>query len=301
MDDTTPGRQAPRLTMKPDEKVGPAVVEIEGLWTKFGRTVVHQDLNLEIYAGEILSIVGGSGTGKTVLLRQMLGLERPARGCVRIFGEDISEADADQLKRMRNHWGMLFQQGALYSALTVFDNIALPMRELRALPEDVIHDAVLLKMNMVGLGVEHAGKMPSDLSGGMVKRASLARALALEPQLLFLDEPTAGLDPDLSDAFVALIQSLHRELGLTVVMVTHDLDTLFALSTRIAVLAEKHVIALGPTRDILKVDHPFIKQFFLGARGQRAQEVLEEQEQEHAPELSEQQAQQQAQAHAPEN
>ena len=280
MEATTPGRQAPRLTMKPDEKVGPAVVEIDGLWTKFGRTVVHQDLNLEIYAGEILSIVGGSGTGKTVLLRQMLGLERPARGWVKVFGEDISEADADQLKRMRNHWGMLFQQGALYSALTVFDNIALPMRELRALPEDVIRDAVLLKMNMVGLGVEHANKLPSDLSGGMIKRASLARALALEPQLLFLDEPTAGLDPDLSDAFVALIQSLHRELGLTVVMVTHDLDTLFALSTRIAVLAEKHVIALGPTRDILKVDHPFIKQFFLGARGQRAQEVLEKQEHE---------------------
>ena len=270
------GRAAPRLTLKPEQKVGAPVVQISGLWTKFGRTVVHQDLNLEIYAGEILSIVGGSGTGKTVLLRQMLGLERPARGCVRVFGEDISEADADQLKRMRNHWGMLFQQGALYSALSVFDNIALPMRELRALPEDVIRDAVLLKMNMVGLGVEHAAKMPSDLSGGMVKRAALARALALEPQLLFLDEPTAGLDPDLSDAFVTLIQSLHRELGLTVVMVTHDLDTLFALSGRIAVLAEKHVIALGPTRDILKVDHPFIKQFFLGARGRRALEVLDQ-------------------------
>jgi len=271
-----PERAAPRLTLGPDQKVGAPVVQISGLWTKFGRTVVHQDLNLEIYAGEILSIVGGSGTGKTVLLRQMLGLERPARGCVRIFGEDISEANADQLKRMRNHWGMLFQQGALYSALSVFDNIALPMRELRALPEDVIRDAVLLKMNMVGLGVEHAAKMPSDLSGGMIKRASLARALALEPQLLFLDEPTAGLDPDLSDAFVALIQSLHRELGLTVVMVTHDLDTLFALSSRIAVLAEKHVIALGPTRDILKVDHPFIQQFFLGARGRRALEVLDQ-------------------------
>jgi phospholipid/cholesterol/gamma-HCH transport system ATP-binding protein len=214
----------------------------------------------------------------------MLGLETPAKGCVRVFGEDISEADAEQLQRMRNHWGMLFQQGALYSALTVFDNIAQPLRELRALPEDVIHDAVLLKMDMVGLGIEHAKKMPSDLSGGMIKRASLARALALEPQLLFLDEPTAGLDPDLSDAFVALIQSLHRELGLTVVMVTHDLDTLFALSNRIAVLAEKHVIAIGPTRDVLKVDHPFIKQFFLGARGQRALEVLDDYDAEHAPE-----------------
>ncbi|RFP07953.1 MULTISPECIES: ABC transporter ATP-binding protein [unclassified Duganella] len=252
------------------------IVEITGLWTKYGRTVVHQDLNLEIEQGEILSIVGGSGTGKTTLLRQMLGLETPARGCVRVFGEDISEVGSEQLQQLRNHWGMLFQQGALYSALTVFDNIAQPMRELHTLPEDLILDAVLLKMNMVGLGPEHANKMPSDLSGGMVKRVALARALALEPKLLFLDEPTAGLDPDLSEAFVSLIKSLHRELGLTVVMVTHDLDTLFALSTRIAVLAEKHVIALGPLRDLLKIDHPFIKEFFLGDRGRRALEALDE-------------------------
>ncbi|OON59195.1 ABC transporter ATP-binding protein [Massilia sp. KIM] len=262
--------------MRPDEDVGPPVVQIRHLWTRFGRTVVHQDLNLDVYSGEILTIVGGSGTGKTVLLRQMLGLERPSQGSVRVFGEDISAAEPEQLQRMRNHWGMLFQQGALYSALTVFDNIALPMRELRALPEDVIRDAVLLKMDMVGLGPEHANKMPADLSGGMIKRAALARALALEPQLLFLDEPTAGLDPDLSDAFVALIQTLHRELKLTVVMVTHDLDTLFALSSRIAVLAEKHVLAVGPSCDVLRVDHPFIKHFFLGPRGRRALEVLEE-------------------------
>lgn len=269
-------REPQRLNLRPDVEVGPPVVEIRNLWTRFGRTVVHQDLNLKIYAGEILSIVGGSGTGKTVLLRQMLGLEKPSRGEVVVFGEDISSAQPEDLQRMRNHWGMLFQQGALYSALTVFENIAQPMRELHALPEDVIRDAVLLKMNMVGLGVEHANKMPADLSGGMVKRAALARALALEPQLLFLDEPTAGLDPDLSDAFVALIQTLHRELKLTVVMVTHDLDTLFALSTRIAVLADKHVVAVGPTCDVIQVDHPFIKQFFLGPRGRRALEVLDE-------------------------
>ncbi len=259
-----------------DPDGGAPVVEITNLWTKFGRTVVHQDLNLSIQRGEIMSIVGGSGTGKTVLLRQMLGLERPARGCVRVFGEDISLADSEHLQQLRNHWGMLFQQGALYSALTVFENVAQPLCELHTLPADLIRDAVLLKMNMVGLGPEHAGKMPSDLSGGMVKRVALARALALEPKLLFLDEPTAGLDPDLSEGFVALIQSLHRELGLTVVMVTHDLDTLFALSTRIAVLAEKHVIAVGPTHDVIQVEHPFIKQFFLGDRGRRALAALDE-------------------------
>ena len=287
------------LALVPDKACGPKagndsgeltldgsvpIVDITGLWTKYGRTVVHQDLNLEIEQGEILSIVGGSGTGKTTLLRQMLGLERPARGCVRVFGEDISEIGPAQLQQLRNHWGMLFQQGALYSALTVLENIAQPMRELQALPDDLVRDAVLLKMNMVGLGPEHANKMPSDLSGGMIKRVALARALALEPKLLFLDEPTAGLDPDLSEAFVSLIKSLHRELGLTVVMVTHDLDTLFALSTRIAVLAEKHVIALGPLQEVLKVDHPFIKEFFLGARGQRALEVLDETEAAHEKE-----------------
>jgi len=269
-------RPPQRLNARPDEEVGPPVVQIRNLWTRFGRTVVHQDLNLDIYAGEILSIVGGSGTGKTVLLRQMLGLEHPSSGSVKVFGEDVSGASPAQLQRMRNHWGMLFQQGALYSALTVFDNIALPLRELKSLPEAVIRDAVLLKMDMVGLGAGDINKMPADLSGGMIKRAALARALALEPQLLFLDEPTAGLDPDLSDTFVELIQTLHSELKLTVVMVTHDLDSLFALSSRIAVLAEKHVLAVGPACDVLQVQHPFIKQFFLGPRGQRALEVLEE-------------------------
>ena len=271
-----PQRPPQQLNRKPEEDVGPPVVQIRNLWTRFGRTVVHQDLNLDIYAGEILSIVGGSGTGKTVLLRQMLGLERPSSGTVTVFGEDVSSAMPEDLQRMRNHWGMLFQQGALYSALTVFDNIALPLRELRALPEDVVRDAVLLKMNMVGLGPADANKMPADLSGGMIKRAALARALIMDPPLLLLDEPTAGLDPESSDGFVTLLRSLHRDLALTVIMVTHDLDTLFELSTRIAVLAEKRVIIAAPPKEVIAFQHPFIHDYFLGERGQRAMELLRE-------------------------
>jgi phospholipid/cholesterol/gamma-HCH transport system ATP-binding protein len=248
------------------------VIRIENLSTQFGEFVVHQDLNLEIRQGEILSLVGGSGSGKTTLLRQMLGLEKPTRGSVQVFGVDIHHADVARLQALRTRWGMLFQHGALFSALTAFDNVAQPMRELRTLPEPLIRDAALMKLHMVGISPQDALKMPADLSGGMVKRVGLARALALEPELLFLDEPTAGLDPNLSDSFVELIRSLHQAMRLTVVMVTHDLDTLFALSTRIAVLAEKRVIAAGPPEQVIEAQHPFIKQFFLGERGRRALE-----------------------------
>lgn len=251
------------------------VIEIQKLWTQFGQVVVHQDLDLVVHQGDIVSLVGGSGSGKTTLLRQILGLQRPSRGSVKVFGEDINGADRSALQRVRHRWGMLFQHGALFSALTVFENVALPMRELRALPEDLIREAVLLKLDMVGITPQDAVKMPADLSGGMVKRVALARALALEPELLFLDEPTAGLDPDLSESFVSLISTLHREMRLTVVMVTHDLDTLFALSTQVAVLAEKRVIALGTPREVLELQHPFIQQFFLGERGRRALQALE--------------------------
>ena len=248
------------------------VVRIEGLWSVFGQGdkafAVHQDLGLVVERGEMLSIVGGSGTGKTVLLRQILGLLTPSRGKVEVMGEPpsrlISGEDAAA------HIGMLFQQGALYSAFNVLDNIAFALREQGSLPEAVVRDAALVKLQMVGLKPEHATRMPADLSGGMIKRVALARALIMDPPLLLLDEPTAGLDPNGSDEFCQLLNDLHEELGLTVVMVTHDLDTLFALSTRVAVLADKKVLVTGPPREVAQFRHPFIEHFFQGDRGRRA-------------------------------
>jgi phospholipid/cholesterol/gamma-HCH transport system ATP-binding protein len=249
------------------------IIEVSNLWTKFGRQVVHRDVDLTVYRGEIISLVGGSGSGKTVLLRQMLGLERPARGQVCVFGRTLHEGDLNELRELRNRWGVLFQHGALFSALNVFDNVAVPLRELKTIDESVIRDLVLLKLCMVSIEPRHAYKMPAELSGGMVKRVALARALALEPELLFLDEPTAGLDPDRSESFVQLIQALHRELNLTVVMITHDLDTLVALSDRIAVLADQKLVAVGPVDEVAARDHPFIRNFFQGERGRRAIET----------------------------
>lgn len=246
------------------------VIAVSGLRTAFGDHVVHDNLNLAVLPGEILSLVGGSGSGKTTLLRQIIGLDTPAAGSVRVLGRDLRELTGSEFRRLSQRWGVLFQAGALFSALSVFDNVALPLRELRALPEDLICDVVMCRLAMVGLTANDADKRPSDLSGGMVKRVALARALALDPGLLFLDEPTAGLDPLRSDEFVALVRSLHAQLRFTVVMVTHDLDTLLALSTRIAVLADKRVIACDTVDKVLRVDHPFIHEFFLGERGRRA-------------------------------
>ena len=267
----------PLLAERPDAAhAADSVVEVRGLWSVFpvpggGEVVVHKDLDLTVRRGEVLTLVGGSGTGKTVLLRQMLGLNRPARGRITVLGRPVAElTDTGAAARV----GMLFQQGALFSAFNVLDNIALPLRETRAIPDALAREAALLKLQMVGLKASDAHKMPSELSGGMVKRVALARALIMDPPLLMLDEPTAGLDPDSSDAFVTLLRALHQELGLTVVMVTHDLDTLFELSTRVAVLADQHVIIAAPVADVLAFDHPFIQHFFLGERGQRAMELL---------------------------
>jgi phospholipid/cholesterol/gamma-HCH transport system ATP-binding protein len=246
------------------------VVEVKGLWTRFGSNMVHRGIDLAVDRGEVLSLVGGSGSGKTTLLRQMLGLETPYRGEVRVFGTALHRAGGEGLRRLRSRRGVLFQEGALFSALTVYDNVALPLRELKTVDEEMVRDLVLMKLEMVGIGARHARKFPSELSGGMVKRVALARALALEPELLFLDEPTAGLDPDRSESFVNLIEELRRELGLTVVMVTHDLDTLVALSSRIGVLFEGRLVVLGSLREVVQSPHPFIVNFFLGERGKRA-------------------------------
>jgi phospholipid/cholesterol/gamma-HCH transport system ATP-binding protein len=253
------------------------VVDIRGLWTVFNTPeaeyVIHKDLDLRVERGQMLSLVGGSGTGKTVLLRQILGLEKPARGQITVLGRSPAELGR---RGAASRVGMLFQRGALFSAFSVLDNIAFALRELRVLPDAVIRDAALLKLQMVGLGPEHANKMPADLSGGMIKRVALARALIMDPPLLLLDEPTAGLDPESADGFCALLRSLHQELGLTVVMVTHDLDTLYELSTHVAVLADKRVVICAPPREVIAFEHPFVKDFFLGERGQRALVMLAE-------------------------
>lgn len=250
-------------------------VEINGLWTAFGQgarqVVIHQDLDWRVEPGEVVSIVGGSGSGKTTLLRQILGLERPYKGSIRVFGEGVDSLTGhDASSRI----GMLFQRGALFSAFSVLDNVALPLRELRTLPDDVIRDIALVKLSMVGLSVKDADKSPAQLSGGMIKRVALARALVMDPPLLLLDEPTAGLDPQASDAFCALLKSLHQELDLTVLMITHDLDTVFDLSTQVAVLADKKIIAYAPPAQVAQVDHPFIREYFLGDRGRRAMQAL---------------------------
>ena len=251
------------------------MVAIEGLWSVFGHgaeaITIHQDLSLAIERGEMLSLVGGSGTGKTVLLRQILGLITPARGRVTVLGQPAAQMCREEASA---RVGMLFQHGALYSAFSVLDNIAFALREQGTLSADLVRDAAMVKLQMVGLKPEHAHRMPANLSGGMIKRVALARALIMDPPLLLLDEPTAGLDPHSSDDFCHLLRDLHHQMGLTVVMVTHDLDTLFALSTRVAVLAEKKVLCTGGPREVAQYPHPFIEHFFQGERGRRAMAAL---------------------------
>jgi len=255
----------------------PLAVDISGLWTVYGggdapEFVVHRDLDLQIAQGEIFSLVGGSGSGKTTLLRHILGLETPTKGQVSVMGQATGQADP---RTAASRVGMLFQQGALFSAFNVLDNIAFALSELSHLPPDLVRDAALVKLQMVGLKAKDASKMPADLSGGMIKRVALARALIMDPPLLLLDEPTAGLDPEGADGFCELLRDMHHELGLTVIMVTHDLDTLLELSSRVAVLADQKVVAVGTPREVIATPHPFIHHYFGGGRGQRAMALLD--------------------------
>jgi len=241
------------------------IIRVRGLRNQFGAQVVHDDLDLDIYRGEILGVVGGSGTGKSVLLRTIAGLNRPRAGSVEVLGQDVLAGEAGEAD-----WGVMFQDGALFSSLTVRENVEVPMRRIAALPADIRQQLADLKISLVGLPYIAGDKYPSELSGGMRKRAGLARALALDPQIVFLDEPTAGLDPIGAAEFDELIKGLSRSLGLTVFLVTHDLDTLHAVCDRIAVLAEKRVLVTGTMTDMLSVDHPWVRDYFHGPRARAA-------------------------------
>ncbi len=242
------------------------VIRVRGLGNRFGAHVVHDGLDLDVYRGEILGIVGGSGSGKSVLLRSIAGLQRPVAGSIEVLGVDVWSGTGEARARLDDHWGVMFQDGALFSSLTVRENVEVPMRAVSGLAPRIREALAHLKISLVGLPYLAGDRYPAELSGGMRKRAGLARALALDPEILFLDEPTAGLDPIGAAAFDALIGGLSRSLGLTVFLVTHDLDTLYAICDRIAVLAEKKVLVSGVLRDMLAVDHPWVHEYFHGPR-----------------------------------
>lgn len=245
------------------------ILSAKGVTVGFGSKIILRDLDLDVRRGEILGFVGGSGTGKSVLMRAILGLTPKQAGTISVFGHNLTGVTPAIRKSIERRWGVLFQQGALFSSLTVKQNIQVPMREHLRLSPQLMDELALLKLELVGLSQDAADKLPSELSGGMIKRASLARALALDPDLVFLDEPTSGLDPIGAAAFDELIKNLSETLGLTVYMVTHDLDSLHSICDRIAVLADKKVLAIGTLDDMMKNDHPWIKSYFQGTRALR--------------------------------
>ncbi len=247
------------------------VVAVRGLVNRFGETVIHDGLDLDMRRGEILGVVGGSGTGKSVLMRSIIGLQTPASGQIEVFGESMLDRDEQETTAVRKRWGVLFQNGALFSTLTVAENVELPLHEFYpALSKALLDEIAAYKVAMTGLPVDAGPKYPAELSGGMRKRAGLARALALDPELLFLDEPTAGLDPISAAAFDALTLGLKKTLGLSVFLITHDLDTLYAICDRVAVLADKKLIAIGSIPELLELDHLWIQEYFNGPRGRAA-------------------------------
>jgi len=251
--------------------VSETVIEVRGLRNQFGAQVVHENLDLDVRRGEIIGVVGGSGSGKSVLLRSIIGLNRPRAGRVQLFGEDMGSLGGERRAAIEQRCGVLFQNGALFSSLTVAENVAVPLVERHGLPRTLIDRLAALKIGLAGLPPEAGAKFPSELSGGMVKRAALARALALDPDILFLDEPTAGLDPIGAAAFDQLILTLRDSLGLTVFLITHDLDTLYTICDRVAVLANKHVLINAPLAEVERQDEPWIRDYFQGPRGRAAE------------------------------
>ena len=248
------------------------IIEINNLSTRFGKHVVHSEINLEIRRAEIFALIGGSGSGKSTLLREMILLHRPDSGSIRVLGVDLQKLGDDEALALRQRWGVMFQHGGLFGSLTVTENVGLPLREHTALADVLIDEIAAWKLAMTGLKPEVGAQYPSELSGGMMKRASLARALALDPELLFLDEPTAGLDPDSAGGVDELVLKLRDLFGLTIVMITHDLDLLWQVADRVAVLAEGKVQGVGSMSELSRMDHPGIRKFFDGARGRTAQE-----------------------------
>ncbi len=243
-----------------------SIISIQNLSVGFGDRIINKNLNLEVYRGEILGVVGASGTGKSVLLRTIIGLIPKRAGTIEVFGQNFSKLNDKQRREIEQRWGILFQQGALFSSLTVKQNIQLPMREHLHMSEQLMDELAMLKIHLVGLKPDAADKFPSELSGGMIKRAALARALALDPEIVFLDEPTSGLDPISAGEFDELIATLQKTLGLTVFMVTHDLDSLRNVCDRIAALGDGKVLATGTMATMLQSEHPWLKAYFHGAR-----------------------------------
>ncbi|CAA9536911.1 MAG: ABC transporter, ATP-binding protein (cluster 9, phospholipid) [uncultured Sphingosinicella sp.] len=253
------------------------IIEVRSLKNVFGTQTVHENLDLDVRRSEILGVVGGSGTGKSVLMRSIIGLQSPAEGEISVFGEPMIGRDENEAKDVRRRWGILFQGAALFSTLTVAENVQVPIREYFPKVDQKLMDEIAsYKIVMSGLPAEAGPKFPSELSGGMKKRAGIARALALDPELLFLDEPTAGLDPIGAAAFDQLIKELQAALGLTVFLITHDLDTLYAICDRVAVLADRKVVAIGTIPELLALDHPWIQEYFRGPRGRAAETAVRE-------------------------
>jgi phospholipid/cholesterol/gamma-HCH transport system ATP-binding protein len=259
--------------MDPQPHPPPAtVVDVRGISTRFGDAVVHEDVSLAVNPGEIFALVGGSGSGKSTLLREIILLQQPAAGSIRVFGQEVVGLSDDDALPLRRRWGVMFERGALFSALTVAENVGMVLHEHTDLPERLVREIAAVKVALTGLPPDAGPKYPSELSGGMRKRASLARALALDPELLFLDEPTAGLDPLSASGIDELVRSLRDGLGLTIMMVTHDLDLMWRAADRVAVLGKGRIVGIGSMTELSHSDDPLVRQYFHGPRGRAALE-----------------------------